>query len=182
MKNLKRCLLAALTIGFFMTMSCKKGDTGPAGPAGPDSVMYSNWITLSMTGDVDQSTGDSIYYQSITAASITSKVLNQGSVIGYLMLYAPLSGDSSIVNGALPFQEYFSVGKIEILSYSGDWSGAKYRYVIIPAKVTVNGGDGSVQTYTREQMKSMDYSTLTSLLHVPATGSRTSQASLNLTN
>ena len=181
MKNLKRCLLATLTIGFFMTMSCKKGDTGPAGPAGPDSVMYSNWITLSMTGDVDQSTGDSIYYQSITAASITSKVLSQGAVVGYVLLPAPLSGDSSIVSGILPFQEYFSVGKIELLSYSGDWSGAKYRYVIIPAKVTVNGG-GSVQTYTRDQMKSMDYSTLTGLLHVPATGSSTSQTSLNLTN
>lgn len=176
MRHLKHCLFAALTIGFFMTMSCKKGDTGPVGPAGPDSVMYSNWITLSMDGIVDQTTGDSVYLQTITASSITSKILAQGSVIGYLLLPSPVSGDSSILNGTLPFQEYFTVGKIEIVSYNGDWSGASYRYVVIPSKISVTGQDGSIKTYTREQLSLMDYTTLTGLLHIPTTGSGTARS------
>jgi hypothetical protein len=178
---LKHCLFAALTIGFFMTMSCKKGDTGPVGPAGPDSVMYSGWTTLNMDGTVDQYSGDSVYLQTITAAAITSDILARGSVIGYLLMPSPLSGDSSIINASLALQEYFAVGRIDLVSYSGDWSGASYRYVVIPAKVAVTGQDGTTQTYTREQMSLMDYSTLTGLLHLPAQGSGVSRT-LSTTN
>ena len=180
MRNLKLCVFVLLTTGFFMTMSCKKGDTGPAGPAGPDSVMYSNWITLAMTGTTDGN-GDSVYYQSITAKAITSDALNKGSVIGYLLVNDPLSGDSSVINASLALEEHFLVGSISILS-SVTYSGYQYRYVVVPSKVAVTSSDGTVHTYTSRQLSLMDYSTLTGLLHVPATGNGTSRTSLELTN
>jgi hypothetical protein len=161
-------------------MSCKKGDTGPAGPAGPDSVMYSSWITLNMTGTTT-SAGDSVYYQSITAKAITSDALNKGSVIGYLLVNDPLTGDSSVINASLAFEEHFLVGSITILS-SVTYTDYQYRYVVVPSRVAVTSSNGQVQTYTSQQMSLMDYSTLTGLLHVPATGSGTSKTLTSLTN
>lgn len=178
MRNLKVIFFfAALSTCIFMTPSCKKGDTGPAGPAGPDSVMYSNWITLNMT-----SSGDTIYYQKITASAITSDILNKGSVIGYLLTVDPLStnGDSSVVNASLAMEEDFAVGSISLLA-PVDYSGLQYRYVVVPSKVAVTSQDGSVKTYTSKEMSEMDYNTLTGLLKVPAKGSG-SAAVVNLPN
>jgi len=163
-----------------MTTSCKKGDTGPAGPAGPDSVMYSNWITLSMTGATYQS-GDSVYYQSITASAITSGILNKGSVIGYLLVSDPLSGDSSVINASLAMEEHFVVGSISLLSPS-NYTGYQYRYVVVPTTVAVTGSDGSTKTYTAKQLSLMDYSTLTNALHLPAAGSGSVRTATSLTN
>ena len=177
---LKFCVFAFLTTSVLLTMSCKKGDTGPAGPAGPDSVMYSNWITLNMAGDVDGNS-DSVYYQSITAKAITSDILNKGSVIGYLLLNDPLSGDSSVINASLALEEHFVVGSISLLS-SVTFTGFQYRYVVVPSKVAVTGTDGTVHTYTSQQLGQMDYSTLTGLLHVPAAGSGTSRSLSGVTN
>lgn len=167
---LKLGLLATLTTGFLMIMSCKKGDTGPAGPAGPDSVMYSNWITLNMTGVTDGT--DSLYYQTITAKSITADIINKGSVLTYLLVSDPLSGDSSVIAGNLALEEHFLVGSINLYS-SITYTGYLYRYVVVPAKISVTSANGAVVTYTREQLSKMDYSTLSSLLHVPAKGSST---------
>jgi hypothetical protein len=176
-RNLKLLLLTTLTLGFFMTMSCKKGDTGPAGPAGPDSVMYSNWTSLTFTGSYDQTYQDSVYTATVTAPQITSKILNTGSVVGYLLLPDPLTGDSSIVNAVNYVTEYFTPGYIDILA-TGDFSGIEYRYVIIPAKVTITDDKGNPQIYTSDQIKKMDYTTLTGLLSIPAKGSGSKQISL----
>lgn len=165
MKTLKLCLLATLAAGFLMIMSCKKGDTGPAGPAGPDSVMYSNWITLSMTGVTSGS--DSLYYQVIDAKAITADIINKGSVLTYLLVSDPLSGDSSVISGNLAFEEHFLVGSINLYS-PVTYTGFLYRYVVVPAKVSVTSTNGTVSTYTREQLSKMDYTTLTSVLPPPA--------------
>lgn len=170
MKTLKLCLLATLAAGFLLIMSCKKGDTGPAGPAGPDSVMYSNWITLNMTGTSNGT--DSLYYQVITAKAITADILNKGSVLTYLLVSDPLSGDSSVISGSLAFEEHFLVGSINLYSPT-TYTGFQYRYVVVPAKVAVTGANGTVTTYTREQLSKMDYSSLSAVLHVPAKGSST---------
>jgi hypothetical protein len=168
-------VLVILAVGSVMMTSCSKGSTGPAGPAGkvgpagPDSVQYSGWITLSTTV-VKASNGDTTYQQSITANSITSAILEQGSVIGYVLLPDPVTGDSSVVNAATVFEEYFTIGYIDIVANS-DWSGASYRYVIIPAKITTSSVSGTPQTYTSDQMKKMDYPTLTKVLGIPAKGS-----------
>jgi hypothetical protein len=141
--------------------------------------MYSNWITLSMTG-ATTSSGDSVYYQSITAKAITSDVLNKGSVIGYLLVSDPLSGDSSVINASLALEEHFVVGSISLLS-SVTYTGYLYRYVVVPAKVAVTSTDGSVKTYTANELREMDYKTLTSSLHVPAQGSGSASA-INVPN
>lgn len=176
-KNLKLPVLAALTTVFLMTMSCKKGDRGPAGPAGPDSVMYSNWITLSFSKVYDQTTGDSAYGATVTAPQITTSVLNTGSVVGYLLLADPLSGDSSIVNAINYVTEYFTPGYIDIFA-GADLSGIPYRYVIVPGKITITDSKGNPQTYTSDQIKKMDYTTITGLLSIPAKGSGSKQISL----
>jgi len=176
-KNLKLLVLAALATGFFMTMSCKKGDTGPAGPAGPDSVMYSNWAPLSFSKVFDSVTHDSAYAATVKAPQITSKVLNTGTVVGYLLLRDPISQDSSIVNAINYVTEYFSVGNIDILA-GADFSGIPYRYVIIPSKITITDSKGNTLTYTTDQIKKMDYTTLTGLLSIPAKGSGSKQISL----
>ena len=167
--------LVILAIGSFMMTSCSKGSTGPAGaagavgPAGPDSVQYSGWITLS-TSLVVQS-GDSSYQGSVTAKSITASILDQDAIIGYISVADPLTGDSSIINASIAFQEFFTVGYIDIISYTGDWTGTSYRYVIVPTKISVTNASGSLQTYTSDQMKKMDYPTLTKILGIPAKGS-----------
>ena len=177
MRNLKLLVLAALTTGFFLTISCKKGDTGPAGPAGPDSVMYSSWTALTFDKVYDQTTGDSAYAATVTAPQITTKVLNTGSVVGYLLLPDPVTGDSSAVNAINYVTEYFTPGYVDI--YAGaDFSGIYYRYVIIPGKITITDSKGNPLTYTSDQMKKMDYTTLTGLLSIPAKGSGSKQISL----
>jgi hypothetical protein len=172
-KNLKLIALATLTIGFGLIMStgCKKGDTGPAGPAGPDSVQYSAWKALAMTYAGKDSNGDSVFTQTIAAAAITSAIVNKGSVIGYLLVEDPLTGDSSVINASLAFQEFVGVGKIDLLSYGTDWTGYDYRYVIIPGKIVTTGASGSAKTYTGAQLDQLDYSTLSNILKIPATGS-----------
>jgi hypothetical protein len=167
--------LAFLAIGSFMMTSCSKGSTGPAGaagavgPAGPDSVQYSGWITLNMHLVVNS--GDSTYQQSITAPSLTSSVLNQDAIIGYVYYPDPVTGDSSYINASNFFQEYYTAGYIDLVSFTGDWSTDIYRYVIVPTKITVTNASGSLQTYTSDQMKKMDYPTLTKILGIPAKGS-----------
>jgi hypothetical protein len=141
--------------------------------------MYSNWITLSMTGQTTSS-GDSVYYQSITAKAITADILNKGSVIGYLLVSDPLSGDSSVINASLALEEHFVVGSISLLS-GVDYTGYQYRYVVVPSKVAVTSSDGSVKTYSASELSAMDYKTLTNSLHVPAQGSGSASA-VNLSN
>lgn len=175
MRNLKLIALAALTTGILiiMTTGCKKGDTGPVGPAGPDSVQYSAWNTLAMTVVGTDTDGNSIYGQTITASSITSTILNKGSVIGYLLVNDPLTanGDSSVVNASLALQEFFAIGKIDLVSYGTDYSGYLYRYVVIPSKVATSSTSGSIRTYTSDQLKQLDYTTLSTILKIPASGS-----------
>ena len=139
--------------------------------------MYSNWTTLSFTKVYDQTTGDSAYGANVTAPEITSKILNTGSVVGYLLLPDPLTGDSSAVNAINYVTEYFTPGYIDIFA-GADFSGIPYRYVIIPSKITVTDSNGNPLTYTSDQIKKMDYTTLTGLLSIPAKGSGSKQLSL----
>jgi hypothetical protein len=170
-KNLRLLSLLALATGFATIIGCKKGDTGPAGPAGPDSVQYSAWKTLAMTYTAKDSNGDSVFTETITAPAITQAILAKGSVLGYLVVSDPLSGDSSIISASLAFNEFFAVGKIDLVSYGVDFSGYDYRYVIIPGKIATSSISGSIKTYTIDQLKAMNYSTLTGVLNIPAKGS-----------
>jgi len=139
--------------------------------------MYSNWTPLSFSKVYDQTTGDSAWGATVTAPKITAKVLNTGTVVGYLLLQNPLSQDSSIVNAINYVTEYFSPGYIDIFA-GVDFSGIPYRYVIIPSKITITDSKGNPLTYTSDQIQKMDYTTLTGLLSIPAKGSGSKQISL----
>jgi hypothetical protein len=173
-KNLKVLLFAgvATCLIFILSTGCKKGDKGDTGPAGPDSVQYSAWKTLTMDYEGSTSAGDSVFGQTITASGITTAILNKGSVIGYMLVDDPFTGDSSVVNASLALQEYFAVGKIDLLSFGVDYSGYKYRYVIVPANVSVTSADGTVETVTAEQLKTLSYADLTKKLGITAQGSK----------
>lgn len=204
-KNLQLPLLILLVMSFGTIISCTKtgpvgpaGDTGATGAAGAngatgapgapgapgtpgansaDSVQYSPWITLSMVETVDLN-GDSIYIDTIPAPAVTSDIIAQGTVLGYI--YAPTNlaaGDSSILNvddaNLSLLNQFVSLGQIVLYSYSFmNYSGYKYRYVIIPGHIPVgtSSGDG-VHTYTNDQFKTMNYSTLSNLFHIPTKGS-----------
>jgi len=178
-KNLALLSLLALTAGFIVMTGCKKGDTGPAGPAGPDSVQYSAWKTLSMDYAGSDNAGDSVFTGTVTAPAITQAIIDKGSVIGYLIVADPLTGDSSIINASLAFNEFFAVGKIDLVSYGVDFSDYDYRYVVIPGKVATSSVSGQTKTYTIDQLKAMSYSTVTSILSIPAKGSNLKVSSSN---
>lgn len=177
MKNLKLFFVLTLAISCVIMISCSKGNTGPAGPAGSDSVQYSGWTTLSMTGNIDANS-DTTYTDTLTANAITSDILNKGIVVGYIRFLDAL-GDTTILNASTIMSESFVVGKIELFSGApyasnssgSDFSGYDYRYVVVPAKIATNSVSGKGQIYTSEQLKAMSYPALMHVLSIPANGS-----------
>jgi hypothetical protein len=198
-KNLKFYSFLMLTAFVFMMTACsKKGDTGPAGPTGPagadgaagasgtDSIQYSTWTPLSMTGWIDAN-NDTSYTDTLIAAALTSAVLNQGVVVGYFQ-FLDNNNDTIIVNASTLISEAYAIGKIEL--YSGapqpstnssgvDYTGYNYRYVVVPGSIAVTSTTGPTKTYTRDQIKTMSYSTLTHLFNIPPKGSHLKLSSPN---
>jgi hypothetical protein len=174
MKNL--ILFSAVVIIIFSVSSCSKGTNGargPAGPAGPDSIIYSSWITLALTLSVDAN-NDSSYSQTITAAAITSTVLDQGAVVSYVGIPgAGANGDTLVINGADLYTytgggyltQDMLPGTIDLYFNfditSGGTSDALYRYVIIPGSIL---GSSVFQQYTQAQLRGMDYATIKKLI------------------
>ncbi len=164
-------LLACVLIAFVVTIvSCSKGDTGPAGAAvpGSDSVTYSNWTTLNMTDEgQDTSSGLEIYYQAISAPAITQSILDKGIIIGYLS-FVDNNGVTNVVNADSYFNpELFIPGEIDLTSFGVDWSQYSYRYVIIPG--TIATGNSILRGLTKEQLKKVDYVTITKALGISIT-------------
>jgi hypothetical protein len=158
MKNFK-LLIAAAAIVIIGMMSCSKGDTGPAGPAGPagpDSVTYSPWIKL----NTPFNTNDSLFEQSLTAASLTQGIIDSGVILTYINLnqtagqydVIPISSFSN------EMVESYSVGTINILALN-DFTGYFYRYVTIPGSVKTgpNSAERKIKGYTIKELKAMPY-------------------------
>ncbi|GAA3938332.1 hypothetical protein GCM10022209_36600 [Chitinophaga oryziterrae] len=117
-----------------------KGDKGDQGDAGSASVIYSDWMDASYMYD---STSE-VYFFDITAAKVTTDILNSGVVKVYMNFGTP----STPAVSSLPYsdevgtyiREYSLLGVIELLSNGNpstvtDANGAKrrqVRYVIIP--------------------------------------------------
>ncbi len=153
MKNLKILLMVAV-IATIAVMSCKKGDTGATGPAGPDSVMHSGWIVL----NTPFNSTDSLYEETINAASITAPILDSGIVLSYIGV--PNGSDTSVLTVAEaatlygPISQEMFVGKINLYSLF-DYSDFLYRYVIIKGTILVSRANG--QTYTKDELEAMSY-------------------------
>jgi len=181
MKKLR--LLAVLFAGIaFAIVSCSKsstgakGDTGATGAAGPDSVIYSSWTTLAMTISDTQTNAnggiDTFYTQTITAPKLTSAFIDKGVVFSYIGVPGAATNgtdtaiytiaDASTYFGL--FTQQFSPGEIDLFSLNFDYSGALYRYVLVPGSIAA--GNSILKGYTKEQLKAIDYATLTKALGI----------------
>jgi hypothetical protein len=158
MRNTKWVLILAASLITGM-ISCKKGDTGPAGPAGPagpDSVVYSPWISLAPT----YSAADTLFFQDITAPSITQAILDSGIILSYVNFGTGGTYDIVPVSSLnYMMLEDFAVGSVSLtISPAYDLSGLPYRYVTIPgSKIEGNKTTGMVKGYTIKELKSMSY-------------------------
>ena len=164
MKHVKS-LLAVATIVIMGLISCSKGDTGPAGPvgpAGPDSVMYSDWIALSLTFN----NTDSLYEQTILAPSITQGILDSGLVVSYIQYTDQNTNEVHIQSiaslGSLIWDDY-SLGKVNMFA-NINLTGFLYRYVAIPGSKKVNGTTIKVKGYTPAELKAMSFEQLQKVL------------------
>jgi hypothetical protein len=168
MKKLKLFAIVLVGFAFVFIVSCKKGDTGARGPAGPDSVMYSGWMVL----NTPLNTTDSLYKQAITVPSLTSAILSKGVVNSYVGF--PNSGDTIVFNIYDPLlqaqvgliSQALFVNEID-LAATNDYSGALFRYVLIPGSVAA--GNSILKGYTKEQLQAIDYSTLSKALNISST-------------
>ncbi len=161
-----RSLLCAATIIVIGLSSCSKGTTGPAGapgPAGPDSVVYSNWITLSFTYNPN----DSLYEDTLSAPTITEGILDSGIILTYIEFpdannvshIQPVSALNYIIS------EDYTVGQINIIS-TQDLSDLQYRYVTIPGSKAAGNSAATrkVNGYTTQQLKAMSYAQVQQVL------------------
>ncbi len=162
-------LLAAMLCTIIFATSCQKGDTGPAGPAGPAgpqgttgstgakgdtgtaNVIYSAWLDVPFTPDTIH-TGNVVdtisYTGTITAAKLTSAILNQGEIKVYFNFgttanptVVPLPYVDIIYNG-LSITPDFAVQKIYVTSNANAGTATttagkqfQYRYILIPGVV-----------------------------------------------
>src|SRR5882762_2315937 len=137
MKNLNFFFLLAfmaLITGMAMTSGCSKSSSTPVAK---DSVLYSSWITLKMISqgvdnDVTSPTyGYEIFAEEITAPAITQNVINKGVILTYLQ-GVDNAQDTTILNAEGLLTEFFYKGKIELSSVGINYSGLRFRYVVIP--------------------------------------------------
>ena len=190
-KNIK-FICVGLLLASISFVSCSKsapqgptGATGATGATGPDSVIYSNTITLQFTKQYFVTFNDSVLLDSIPVQALTSQVVASSVVIGYV--YFPTGfGDSSWIsdynlnNGPLQMIQFTRTGGIDLISEeaefpdgtsTSDLSGLKFRYVIVPGKIEVSNANGGTTTITAEEAKKMSYSDLMSALgHQKASG------------
>ena len=162
MRKLKIFFLVALAIGLVSVIGCSKSNNNNSSPASTDSVLYSAWIPVAMK----LIPNDTNYQQNIVAKSITQAVLDKASIMTYVEYQGAVNLPSDF--GVFPT---FTVGNINLFA-GYDASGLSFRYVIIPGKALVTSSSGAVQTYTPAQLKNLDYSTLSKLLNIPASGDK----------
>jgi hypothetical protein len=188
---MKKLLVSAVLFAFIALVmtACSKGSngaTGATGPAGPqgsssDNIQYSTWATLNMKGYIDAN-NDTSYVDTLIAPALTPAVLDKDVVVGYMM-FIDANNDTTIANAATIVTETFGKGYIELYtaapfasnSAGFNYSGYNYRYVVVPATVSVNSTTGSPTTYTRDQLKTMSYAKLSQILQLPSKGSKLSK-------
>lgn len=155
-------MLTLIVGSFLLSVGCSKSNNNNSSSTTKDSVLYSAWQSLNMTfGNLD-SKGDSIYYQNVTASAITQNVLDKGSVL----VYVSNGGGSYATSTDAGFSVILSVGGFQISTIGAISSGWSYRYIIIPGNIATTSVSGVIQTYTPNQLKTLSYTTLTSILGI----------------
>jgi hypothetical protein len=152
MKNFRR-LLAVCTILIIGMVSCSKtgttgatGPAGPAGPAGPDSVVYSQWNPLTMNLITPVTNGDSVYTDTILAASVTKAIIDQGVILTYVDFQESDGTDHVVdVSALVPdVIEDYSVGKINLIA-DIDLTGLPFRYITIPGTLVTGNSAANMK-------------------------------------
>ena len=150
-----KLLLVAACVMIAGLYSCSKtgatGATGPAGTNGTANVMYSSWASLTMSFN----STDSAYEQTITADSITQAVLDSGLVLSYIK-YTNSSGQIQVENASNYIEEVYGLKSITLYSYTYDFTGTPFRYIIIHGGAGLTSGRLStsstlLQGYTKEE-------------------------------
>ena len=117
--------------------------------------MYSDWITLALTFN----TNDSLYEETILAPSITQGILDSGLVLSYIQYTDQNTSEVHIQSiaslGSLIWEDY-SVGKVNMFA-NVNLSTFLYRYVAIPGSKKVNGTTTKIKGYTPSELKAMSY-------------------------
>jgi hypothetical protein len=164
MKNLKLISFFLLLISISV-VSCSKGTAGPAGPAGPpgpSNVQHTAWTVLNMAFEEVDANGDSLFFEGITASSITQTVLDSGLVLSYLQ--NPDGSIEEVSDLSIFLDVEYALNTINITSYGIDLSNIySFRYVIIPGTALISS---SLRGFTKAQLKSMSYNSISKLLGI----------------
>jgi len=156
-------LVAFAFMGMVAIMSsCSKGNSTNTTTIKQDSVIHSPWITLSMSiiGTQANTSGgtDTFYRQTITAPSITQRILDSGVVLTYLS-FIDNTGATNMVSASPYFNpELILLGQIQLNSTNVDWSTYSFRYVVIPGSVLST--NSVLKGLTKAQLKAADYSVI----------------------
>jgi len=158
--KLKFVLPAILVIAIFSIVSCTKTNNNTT--VVKDSIYYSNWSPLAMTMQVDPTSGDTFYVQTITAPSVTASIISKGAVLGYFGYPSSATDTTVLTESAMAASEgtlmAFSPGQIFLnsvydLTYSAS-AGYLFRYVVIPADILTTSFNGM----TQQQLNKMSFS------------------------
>lgn len=162
---MKIFFLAVIAIGFISVIGCKKSNNNNTVVSGKDSIYYSPWITLSMGfSQIDPGTGDSAFEQVIAAKTVTAAIVSHGVVLTYVVQGLTNNGDTVISNAESILNPFLYVGSIDLYGLA-DFSGALFRYVVIPGNVLTTS---SLKDYSVQQLKTMSYTEVTGVLKAAA--------------
>lgn len=146
----------------FSVTSCTKKNT--YNTVVQDSIYYSKWVPLSMTMQIDATSGDTFYVQAINAPRITASIISHGAVLCYYGFPSSATDTTvyteSTMLGLNQTLTAYSPGQITInslydLTYSSS-AGYLFRYVVIPANVLTTSFNGM----TQQQLDKMSFSDL----------------------
>ena len=115
-------------------------------------------------------TNDSLYEDTINAVSITQGILDSGVILTYVN-FPESNGTYHVVavsslNTDRVYEDY-SLGKINIISYSINLTSLKYRYVTIPGAKKTNSTTKLIKGYSAAELKAMPYEQVQKILSEP---------------
>jgi hypothetical protein len=177
------------------------GPVGPAGPQGPQGlpgvlpVTYSAWLASGAANWVTTNAAPyaAIYSYDRSAPGVTTAIIDQGVILAFIktvpnipaaqitqLPYRTRNG-----SGVLSHQVDYTInaaGNIRFLYKNNALSNATYystallgaietRYILISGTVAGRFVSGPAAGYTVDQVKSMSYEQVASLLNIPENGS-----------
>jgi hypothetical protein len=173
------------------------GPAGPQGPAGTANVIYSAWLTSPYASRDTTIDGTCVKVRHLDAPSLSGAIIANGvmltyfrigSIGPYLLPYISDAGGATNQIAAiyglqriLVYRHTFNTCRFTVAdpeAFPGQPvmvalpQSLEYRYVLIPGAVA--GGrlmNGPAAGYTAQQLQSMSYQNIQSLLSIPANGS-----------